>query len=1130
MKNKNYGWAVDTVCLSLLAICAVAIRSYGVADPWWVSLRGFNGAVTSIIARNYLRFGLPTTHFAPLLFAGPATSDELLSHAYLTHPPLRYLVQAAFFATFGVHEWVTTLVSVLFSLGCAIILYFLVKGLWGRWTAVLAVAFLVVMPMDAYYGPQGFGESMVLFFSLLGLLCYRAWLQRHSPGLLVGLFLSLGLGAFSGWATFYMIGLIGLHYLVFGPRGWRNLYLSLGLWGYALLLFGAWIGFVWLMVGSLQALVKNWNFRTGAGADFQVTFGAYYRLLYLRAREFFTPALRLLAVLWAVFLVFDLRRKRNLLEHSFVVLLFLYGMGNLVVFRQASWVHEFWLFFFGPFFAVAAAVAIRELSRVALGDRKLLVAGLVVLVWLWYAPQAIGQLQSLYRPRDGREMQLAQWLQSRTDFNEGVLFGFEVLQPYSDYYLDRRLATVQDIAQFRQRLQEGKYRLLVLRSPRTVDERLVQTLMRDYPAEVFQDYLVFDLVGTGPKLVRQGVQPDHPLDSSLAPGLEVLGYDGPDEVRLSAPATGDWPGQYVHSTASQPEPASRQFQVSLYLRAGEGMTADMRPGLRLIGSDGAKRYVLDAKHGPVTATYSTGLWKSGEVVVAPFEFELDEDQPPGLYRLEVQTNDKDQGTTLGSIAVERGSAPEPLSGRPAPARPAAAKLDTGVELLGYDAGPDAYTAGDTIPVKAYWQVNGSGASRSASLCLKKGSYEMCRPMGIVGGPAWKPGSYYEQAVDLPLHPALLAGQYDLVLRAGPDPWKDFGLGTVDIKARGPAWRLAREGEADWEGSAVLNPGKGLKVSYVLDRPAPVKLTAYWTGRTELPGTRVELYRLKDGEPDEYLGTAEVGSGKPGATSWVVDRALALTGENRLELRVAKEADGIHHIGWRGLVDQVLPDLLNEEAPPWSGAVQVDAVDVERDWAPEWAAYRDAMQIYAKRQMWQEAAGVYQEAVNKQVSLAGIEDLALLNELLQHEPLDWLRDRIHDEERRLIPNPVGIGLGGRVKLEGYEFTRHGATTQGRLYLRCIKKMDQNWTLWLHGLPDDKNLLPEADRERGYTVVDQQVETGEWEPGGLYEVDVSMETPPGRYGVRLGLWRPDDGSRLWRDDQPAEHEISLGWLNL
>jgi hypothetical protein len=35
-------------------------------------------------------------------------------------------------------------------------------------------------------------------------------------------------------------------------------------------------------------------------------------------------------------------------------------------------------------------------------------------------------------------------------------------------------------------------------------------------------------------------------------------------------------------------------------------------------------------------------------------------------------------------------------------------------------------------------------------------------------------------------------------------------------------------------------------------------------------------------------------------------------------------------------------------------------------------------------------------------------------------------------------------------------------------------------------------------------------------------------PGGYHFTLGLWRPEDGSRLWKADNPEAHIIDLGWV--
>ena len=788
---------------------------------------------------------------------------------------------------------------------------------------------------------------------------------------------ALGLAALTDYPGFYMIGLIALHYLIFGPRQRRTLVFAAGLGAYAVLLFGFWVGYAALVSGSVRTFAEGAQLRAGVAEDARFTFAMYYALQYGRIREFFTPALRFLAVVWGVFFVLDLRKRERWLAHSWIVLLLGYGLANLIVFRQGSWVHDYWLFFFSPFFAVAAAVAVREFGRRVLGGRRALVAVLLLLIWAWYLPAATGQLQTFYQVRDPAETPLARWLNAHTAFEEGVLVGFEPLQPHFDYYLDRRLAEFEDTTGFERLAAGGRYRWAVLRSPRTLDEDLVKRLMRTYPAQIFEQYLIFDLEGEGERLVGPEGDPQHAVNRSIAPGVELLGYDGPDRVRLresgaepsplslhglrerlrewvaynvSMPAqstnrarpavtatleealtgpitstittaitngsavgpelaegqspssaTGSsvplptlspqngaksilslskdnlqqWLSHYLYSSSYQPERTGSQVEFTLYWRAGDGIESDVQPVVRLAGSDGVKHYIAEVKYAPVTGLYSTGLWQSGEVIRAAYRLELRPDDPAGVYRLEV--DGPEASLLLGYVTVERGVAAEGMVACPALAHEVDVSLEGGALLAGYQTDRDTYQAGDTVRLQTCWQQNSPviaspvspvvasrseghpepvegqspsppgdrfvvedtprndtmGWARSASACVQNGGYEMCRPLGVIGGPDWQDGLYYNETVDLPLHPAMLAGTYSLTLKIGPDPWQDVPLGEITVREAERVWPLARQGEADWEGDALLAPAEDLTLAYSLSEPAPVRLAVYWTGRAEL---------------------------------------------------------------------------------------------------------------------------------------------------------------------------------------------------------------------------------------------------------------------------------------------------------
>ena len=1146
-------WLRDNIWLFPLAFINVAVRAYGIADPWLRGHRGFSGALSGIVARNYLRFGYLQTRLAPVWLSGPASPNELASHYHLRHPSLRYLVISALYRAFGVSEWVASLMPILSSLGTALVLYFLVKRIWGKWTAVLAVAFLSIVPIDAYYGNMASHESMAMFFALLGLLLYHKWLEKPARGLLIGMLAALGLGAWAGYAGFYMIGAIGLHYLLIRPWQWSTIRFTLGLGFYAVGLFGAWVFYAAWLLGSAKTFLAGWDLRTGSNDSAQFTYGAWYVLEYMRTRDFFTPTLRFLGVVWGAFFVRDTLRRRNWLNHSYLAVLLLFGLPQVVVFRQGAWVHEYWLMFLTPFFAVAAAATIAQIGREWLGGRKVLITVLVLIVWAFYAPAAVGQIQAFYQPRDAAEIRLAQELNARTTLNEGVLLGFEVLQPHFDYYLDRRSEQVNDLDGFERLLAGGRYRLCVLRAPRTVDESLVQTLARTYPVKAFENYLIFDLKDAGDRLVRGGLPPDqvNAVDRQIAPGVELLGYSGPAVVQLNEPTDPGWLQTYLHSTAYQPELTWQQVNVTLYWRAGSDVKGDVQPAVHLVANDGKKRYRVEPKWAPVLATYSSGLWQPGDVVAAPYCFELSEDDPPGLYRLELAGKSDDDAILLGQIVVERGPTPQGVAQQPAGeglhelAASAGGSVQQSwadVDLVGYATDREVYTAGETVELRTVWQSKGAGdtvqgsvsGGRTASACLQDGDYQVCRVIGVVGGPDWTVGQYYDREVSLPLHPAMLSGRYDVVLKIGGDSWQTIELGQVEIKEKGRAWQLYTDGSADYEGDRLLKPDDSLRIKYTLDESAAVRLVVNWTGRAELTQTRIEAYRLDEGGgPEEYLGTREVHSGAPTRSEWIIPKKLAVTGSNVLELRVAEEAEGIHRLGWRGWIDQWLPDLLDEPIGPRAGTIQIDAMDVERDWAESWPAYLAEIRLYAQRKMWTEVAQTYQEAKQKGISPQSVEDVGQLESLAQAGGLDSMRAEADKDLERLIPNQVGVSFGGKLRLEGYDFKRNGGRVEGRLYVRDLAKLDQDWTLWLHATPADPamiaRLAPE-ERAAGYVTLDQRLETRNWQPGQIVGVRVGKSLPPGRYAVTLGLWRWEDGSRLFRDDQPGEHELSLGSVDI
>jgi len=261
----------------------------------------------------------------------------------------------------------------------------------------------------------------------------------------------------------------------------------------------------------------------------------------------------------------------------------------------------------------------------------------------------------------------------------------------------------------------------------------------------------------------------------------------------------------------------------------------------------------------------------------------------------------------------------------------------------------------------------------------------------------------------------------------------------------------------------------------------------------------------------------------------IPRSLTAPGQNVIELRVPEVSERVHNLGWRGVVDRVFPDLLQDPRTDYDGPIQMDFAQVSSRWAGSWDAYYDLAKVYADRWMMGEVARLYEEAVDKGVEPGRVEDFALFKGAYTTLGEEGKVEEIEERIAGRIAQKVNVNLGGKAEFLGYSLTElDNGCTQMSLFFRCVGEMGEDYTLWVHGEVEDELLLEGVKSERGYAVFDHPLPTSRWEVGEVYQDDEVRGLRPGRYHFTLGLWRPEDGSRLWREDNPEEHIIDLDWV--
>jgi len=279
-----------------------------------------------------------------------------------------------------------------------------------------------------------------------------------------------------------------------------------------------------------------------------------------------------------------------------------------------------------------------------------------------------------------------------------------------------------------------------------------------------------------------------------------------------------------------------------------------------------------------------------------------------------------------------------------------------------------------------------------------------------------------------------------------------------------------------------------------------------------------------------LGTWVVKSGDYRVTKWKIGSGFTAPGQNVIESRVPEVRERINNIGWRRWMDLVFPDLMQDPHTEYDGPIQMDFAQVSSRWKGNWDDYYDLARVYAGKGMNEEVVRLYEEGVDMGVGPGQIDEFALFKRayaaLGKQAKVREIEERIAER----IAHKMNVNLGGKVEFLGYSLRGEKDERGISLFFKCLEEMEEDYTLWVHGEVEDESLLEGQRKEVGYAVFDHLLPTSRWQLREVYQDDKVRELQPGRYHFTLGLWRPEDGSRLWREDDPNAHIIDLGWMEV
>lgn len=421
-KKRSSLWVI-VVLLSAWALLTIQIGSA------WFGHQDANGAWISAAVRNYQWHGL--TYLGGLVDLSPNPNGP--PQPYTHHPPLVVWLEALPVLLAGYHEALIRFVAAACTLLSAAALYVLARRLRGERFALWSMIFYLFTPLMAYFGRMPDHEAPALLLVLLFAAVLVDWLRQPTRRGWWTLAALVVLVCWTAWGGLIVVAALGGAALF--DRRRRGAILLLGLAAGAALV--AFFGYELLFVpNAISDLIDVFIWRTSSSSlePGAVAFTAadYLLRLFIRLVTLYTPTLLLLVLVGAGVML----PRRGLLRRMTAALL-VGACAYLLLFRNASYIHDYYLLYTAPAFALLAAAVI---DRAGSSRRSRWLRPLVAALTLVTLPTALYYLGEFHGSNDSAlGLEFAQVVRAQTTPDDLILSNLPSSGPALEFYAERTI-------------------------------------------------------------------------------------------------------------------------------------------------------------------------------------------------------------------------------------------------------------------------------------------------------------------------------------------------------------------------------------------------------------------------------------------------------------------------------------------------------------------------------------------------------------------------------------------------------------------------------------------------------------------------------------------------------------------
>lgn len=419
-----------------LFISVILLIGHNLDKPF-MGIHDWNGARYGNIARNYLRYGLFAIRFAQIENSGLAKPAEF---KYFTHyPPLLPLAISLSYRFLGINERATRLVPLLATAGAILCLFYIGRTIFD-WRVGLGASLLALAtPMIRYFGKNPVHEPLALFFAFLAFLGAAKILKKKRNGWFL-VFLGLGLSLLTNWSGVFL--LVALSLILAGGREKKMLF---KMWFLGTALVFLYFLHVYLLTGSFWGggLRDVFFQRTSLGGAASLT--PFTPLEFLERVRLWSFSLFTISLLGAAALgVYFLFKRGSLFQKKFMTGVLFYGLGPSLVFSNATFIHNYFIYGLTAFFSLSASFLIFSIVK---NKIYAVVFFLVLIIFVWFEKAAF--LSALDKSRgDFLAVSIGKNIFSQVPLTETVFiepfdYGASRL-PFLTFYSDRKIVLSPD--------------------------------------------------------------------------------------------------------------------------------------------------------------------------------------------------------------------------------------------------------------------------------------------------------------------------------------------------------------------------------------------------------------------------------------------------------------------------------------------------------------------------------------------------------------------------------------------------------------------------------------------------------------------------------------------------------------